>query len=183
MAAVLIALFLLWITPVKAGVILRGDGKSVEIRLGIMVWGLRLTGRAIIGPGMRRLSLLGRQVPFPKRREKRPPMLSWILSLRRVMRRHPWLRQGARMRKAEIQLELGLRDAAAAALLTGLIRALSGVVQGLVIRARPRLDGQWRVYAACIIEGRAGMIGLACALARLSNRKKEEKPWSIPSAA
>lgn len=183
MAAVLIALFFLWITPVKAGVILRGDGRGADIRLGITIWGVRLTGLASVGPGMRRLSLLGWQVPFPKRREKRLAVVPWILSLRRVMRRHPWLRQGARMRKAEIQLELGLRDAAAAALLTGLMRALSGVVQGLVIRARPRLDGQWRVYAACIIEGRAGMIGLACALARLSNRKKEEKPWSIPSAA
>lgn len=183
MAAVLTMLFLLWITPVKAGAVVNWNGKCLRVKLGLMIWGVRLRGDARLENGQSELRLLGRRVTLPRRKKPRPGAIGFARALLRVYAAHPWLRQGGRILRAEAEIGLGIRDAARAALLCGLIRAVGSLIPRARFRACPRPDGQWSGRAMCIIEGRAGMLCLACALAYLACVQKEEKPWSIPSAA
>ena len=183
MAAVLTVLFLLWITPVKAGAAVRWDGKELRAELGLMIWGARLRGEARLGGGKSEWRLLGRKAALPRRRKPHPSALRFFRSLGRVYASHPWLKQGGRIERAEAEIGLGVKDAAAAALLCGLIRAAGGGSPRARIGACPRPDGKWSGRGLCIIEGRAGMLWLACALAYAACVQKEEKPWSIPSAA
>lgn len=174
----LIVLFLLWITPVKAGLLLRAGEDGTQGEIGVMAWGIPL--RFSLRRGRRGLEAVfhGRPVALPRPRGKSaagPAALSLLLPGKASP-----LRRAVTVREAEIALQIGLRDAAAAALLTGLIRAAAGLLPGIRLRAVPCLGGGWALRARCIAEGRAGMLWTAYALS--ARRAKEEKAWSIPSA-
>ena len=181
LSALFVALFLLLIAPVKLGAAAGVGREGIRIRLGLMVWGLRWQGAIRLQQGRAVLLIRGRQVPLPPRKQGSPPAAS---TLRHLFFPDPAQsrRRGVRITRAELHLDVGSRDAAAAALLTGLLRAAACLIPGVRITARPRMGGLWAARALCIAESRLGILCVAYALA-LKAGKKEEKSWSIPSAA
>lgn len=180
-ALLFVALFALLISPVKIGAWACAGREGIRVRIGILIWGLRLQGDILFRQGKTELWFRGRQVPIPRRKKGRPSAAAILRHL--FFPDRPLSRSlGVRVSRAEIRADIGSRDAAAAALLTGLLRAASRIIPGVHIDARPRMEGRWAVQALCIAESRLGILCVAYALA-LKAGKKEEKSWSIPSAA
>ncbi len=135
MAWLLIVCYTLWITPLRLLSAL-GDGKP---RFLLRIWGIgvhppkRRRGLGIPGGAKALLPLL--------------PAARWLI-------RH------IRIRQVAVSVQAG-GDAAAAALLTGFLRALGGLVPKAHIRCTPRFgdSGAWR--AQCIADVRLGTIGTA----------------------
>ena len=168
----LLILFLLWITPVKAGALLRWDREGARCRLGILIWGIRRQWE--IAP---RKGALARLMRLRKKRRPAAPFFKGFSSAGGKL-----LRRAVRLQRAEIDGEIGLHDAAASTLLCGSLQAAGGMIPGLRLSIRPRLDGRWALRGLCIAESRLGILCVALILA-LRAGKKEEKPWIIPSAA
>ena len=120
----LILLFAVLITPVKAGVVLSADPGTVRGRFGLLVWGWRL---------QKDFSWQQDKPPRLPVRRKGGSVLPALRLLQKAVRAG-WIRlHGA------VRVNVGMNDAAAAALLTGLLRILGGAVPGLRLSASPRL--------------------------------------------
>ena len=169
----LLILFLLLLAPVKAGAVLFADREGVRGKIGVMVWGVRLQAEVRLCPGGSEIRFRGKPLPPLRRRKGTGP----------VFRGQGWglLKRGVRVLRAEAACEIGFQDAAAAALLTGLVRAVSGFVPVLKLTARP--GPRFALAAKCIAESRLGILWAAYALRLWGRGRKEDKAWIIPSAA
>lgn len=178
MSWTLLMIFLVLIAPVKAGALATVSKRGVRGAFGFMVWGVSVQGRFLLEAGKREIRIGSRPMKLPRKKSGR-------FSFSRLIRSGAWklLRRGVTIQRADAQMQLGLRDAAAAALLAGLAQALSGLLPGVRFRALPRLGGPWELRAKCIAETRLGILLAAFALTALFRGQKEEKTWIIPSAA
>lgn len=165
-------LFLIFITPVRAGALIRADQTGTRAKIGVMAWGVRRQWEIAGTPGA-----VGRILDARKKHPGGKGLLKGLFPAR-----GGGLRRAVRLQRAEICAEIGLRDAAAAALLCSGLTAVGGMIPGLRLSVRPRLDGRWALRGLCIAESRLGILCVALILA-LRAGKKEEKPWIIPSAA
>ena len=184
MAWIGIGVFLLFIAPVRAGVLLRWEEGRLTGAVGLTLWGVRAQVRlftqrdaqgrmglqAALGRHLLPLSLpRGKKGAFPAR---------MLLSARNG----PW--QWAVKRECfRVDVRFGCRDAAMTALLAGFLQALNGALPQAVIRCRPAFQGSAAVQVRYTARTRLGMLWGAYLLWRLRrrNEKEESKQWSIPS--
>ena len=164
------ALFLLFITPVRAGIWVEWDGNRLRGAVGVTVWGIRgqaaLTGRRGDGGRLRIMAALGgRSVSLPSPHGKSGGAKKLLGLLRH---RDAWtpLRRAVQVTRLEAAVRLGGGDAAALALLTGLLRAVGGLLPGLRLRCVPVLGGKSGLRAVCIAEARLGILCTAWLMAK-----------------
>ncbi|MBR1583983.1 MAG: hypothetical protein IJ662_00400 [Clostridia bacterium] len=172
----LLILYALWITPVKAGATLRLGGGPIRGEIGIMIWGLTVQGRYGMTDGQFHL-WIGHKL-LPTRKDRRVPKLPL---LRHFFRSGPLGIRPVTLQALEIQVDVGAQSAATAALLCGLLQAAGGVTPILRLQARPRPGQPSALRARCIAQGRLGILLSAYILAAKA-QKEEHHPWIIPSA-
>lgn len=191
MAAVLILLYLIAITPFRAGVVLHaGGGRESLGAAGVLVWGIRIQGRIgwTKGENGRRQLYLGKAAPTsnPAPGPGVGDILHWLRAVHTANQGRMLVKKAVSLDALEVDALVPGPDAAAAALLTGLAQVIGGLIPRLHVRARPAFSGSGALRVRCMISGRLGMLLAACALGTISylkTRKKEEKSWIIPSEA
>ena len=182
MAGVL--LFLLLIAPVHLGAAISWTGEGVQLRLGAQVWGLGMQGQVMRLGGRMALRLPGgRTVPLPQRRRARPSAAQLIQGWHKTKTARRVLAWGTKLRGGG-RVWLGGENAALIAWWTGLLRCISGCLPQFAWHLEPRFDGGPSSFrGTCIIQSRLGILLAAWILGAAALRKKEETPWTIPSAA
>ena len=161
-----LALFLLLIAPMRAGVRMQWDESGFRGAVGLMIWGLRdqvdVSG-ARNRAGQLRLTAAfrGKNLPLPKPKGGAGKMLKLVGLLLKSNGDGAALRKLVRVNTLRIALRLGARDAAALALCTGALRAVGGALPFLRFRCLPVLDGKTALHAVCIAEARLGTLLLA----------------------
>lgn len=189
MAWLLAALYCLVITPLRLGVDVSLRSSLPRAAYGALIWGVRIAGRAqwqqdARGHGHLQATIAGRPLPLQKKKRGRRGS-HWIKKLRPAVRARPirrLIRKNVQVHWA-VSLQIG-GDAAWAALLTGLIRAIAPLIPRADIRCHPIFGGSSALHAQCIVETRLGTLiaaGLLGWLSCLWSGRKEEKSWSIPS--
>ena len=195
MAWALIFLYLIAVTPVRAGVILRvGGGQELSGAAGVLVWGVRIglkIGLVRNDEGGRQL-YVGRRMPLPGEVPAASPapgaadILRWARAVKRANRGRTLVKKAVSLDALELDALVPGFSAASAAIFTGLAGMAGGLIPRLRVRARPAYQGMGALRIRCMISCRLGMLLAACALGTISflmARKKEEKPWIIPSEA
>lgn len=150
MVWLMIVLYLIGITPLRLTALIRYPGDR-PARVFLRAWGFRLP----TGGGMR---LSGGSAGL---REALPVL--------RGLLRHSTLR------RLEIRVRVG-GDAALAAVITGLVRGIAGLLPRAGIRCDPGFGETGALRAKCILEARLGILlaaALAGRFARKARRKKE----------
>lgn len=158
MAVLLIALYLVWITPLRLSSGLRLIAPGRRVRLRLQVWGVGVPLRL---PAHRKKK---RRLPGPSALRQALPALKLLL-------------RGLHVRRLEVAVRAG-GDAAAAAVLTGLLRTLNGLWPRARLRCDPAFGGESALRARCILDARLGTIGTAALLGAFllwRARKKEER--------
>ena len=149
MALVLIVLYVIGITPLRLSARFQYPGKGPP-RVCLRAWGVRLP------PGKKPLAggLGGLRGGLP--------------ALRAVLKH-------VTVRHLEVRLRVG-GDAALAAVITGLVRGIAGLLPRAGIRCDPGFGETGALRAKCILEARLGILlaaALAGRFARKARRKKE----------
>ena len=195
MAWALIVLYLVAVTPLRAGVILHiGGGQGISGAAGVIIWGVRIglkIGLIRNAAGKRQL-FIGRRMPLPGEAPAPAPapgageILGWLRAVKRANRGRTLVKNAVSLDDLQLDALVPGFGAASAAVFTGLLQAAGGLIPGLRVRARPAYQGVGAARVRCMISCRLGMLLAACALGTVSylmERKKEEKPWIIPSEA
>lgn len=189
-----IVLYLIAVTPLRAGLTLHWDDSSLRGSLGVLVWGVRIQGTIGLvtnAEGKKQL-YIGRTLPPPGFVPAASPapeaagLLQWYRTVKRANRGRTLVKNAVKLDLLEADAAVPGFGAASTALFTGLARVAGGLIPGLRLRARPAWDGCGGIRLRCMISCRLGMLLAACALGTISflmERKKEEKPWIIPSGA
>ena len=167
MAWWLTALFLLLISPVRAGVRVQWDENGLRGAAGLMIWGLReqVDFSAVRnGAGVLRLTAAyrGKNLPLPPRRKGDGARLLKLLGLLlKSNGKNASLHRLVRVDTLRLGLRLGGEDAAALALGAGALRALGGALPYLRFQCVPALGGKTALRAVCIAEARLGILVVA----------------------
>ena len=166
MVWIALALFILLISPVRAGVRIAWNENGLRGAVGLMIWGLRdqvdfSTGRSASGTLRLRLSFRGKSLPLPKSKGNGKKMLQLLGLMLKSNGNGADLKKLVRVNTLNVVLRLGGGDAAALALGAGALRALGGALPGLRFRCVPVLDGQTALRAVCIAESRLGILVMA----------------------
>ncbi len=159
-------LFLLFIAPVRAGVRLIWDEKSLRGAVGLMVWGLREQADFSFGSGASgslrlRLAFHGKNLRLPRRKSREGLGIKLLGLLLKSNGEDASLRKLVRVNTLSVALRLGGGDAAALALGAGALRAVGGALPFLRFRCVPVLDGKTALRALCIAESRLGILLVA----------------------
>ena len=187
-------LYLIAVTPLRAGLTLRWDGSGLEGALGVLVWGARIQGKIglVTNTEGKKQLYIGRTLPPPGAVPAASPapeaagLLQWYRTVKRANQGRTLIKNAVALDLLEADVAVPGFGAASTALFTGLARIAGGLIPGLRLRARPAWDGGGGMRVRCMISCRLGMLLAACALGTVSflmERKKEEKPWIIPSGA
>lgn len=179
MAVALLCLYLLWITPVRAGAMISGQsGEGVFLCWGVMVWGIRRQGakRLIPPPGVQPLPApLGKK---KRRRGKSPAFFPTVRTLWRSAAFKGTLQRALTMEHAWVALEAGFADAAVNALTDAFFKVLGGCIRKrMVLCSRARFDGKSSLRSGCIVRARLGNLFLVGAVALLvygATQRKEK---------
>ncbi len=174
-----LALFLLFISPVRAGVRVRWDETGLRGAAGLMIWGLRdqvdfAAERNAAGVPRLTAAFRGKDLPLPEGKNKGNRLIRLLGLLLRSNGQNAVFRRVVRVNTLSFTLRLGLQDAAALALAAGLLRAAGGAASGLRFRCVPALGGKSGLQAVCIAETRLGILMGAWMLwgrAKSKNRK------------
>ena len=186
MAAALIMVYLLLVTPLRAGALLAFKEGGLHGAVGVTVWGVRLQARLRFvrdesGHPQWQREKDGFWLPLGKR-AGRPRQGLLLLSLLRKGNRDgtPWKRL-IQVTALRLQIRIGGENAARAALITGLLRSVFSLFPKAHADISPAFNGQTEGSFLCIAQARLGML-LAWGLgALLRPGRKEEHTWIIPS--
>lgn len=187
MAWALIAVYLLLASPIQAEAAVRlqfGKKGKAEARLGLLVWGIRLSAR---------LELYRDETNRPFARLVSGKKETAILLKSKGA--GAWKKPGAQYALKRLlslfsfsaDIQIGGADAARTALLSGLLAAAGAAVPRVRLRCRPRYNGESGVFLLCIAQARLGTIIAVCLRGLMKNRragrKKEGKKtaWIVPS--
>ncbi|MCR4885684.1 MAG: hypothetical protein K5919_02065 [Clostridiales bacterium] len=149
MALVLIVLYVIGITPLRLSARVQYPGAGPP-RVCLRAWGVRLP------PGKK-------------------PLAGGIGGLRGKLPALRAILKHVTVRRLEIRLRVG-GDAARAALITGFVRGVAGLVPRAGIRCDPGFGETGALRAECILDARLGILlaaALAGRFARKARRKKE----------
>ena len=158
-----LALFLLFIAPVRAGIRVQWDENGLRGAVGLMVWGLREQADFSFGrsaAGQLRLAAVfhGKSLPLPQGKNRAGLGLKLLGLLLKSNGKNAALRGAVRVNTLNVALRLGGGDAAALALGTGAFRALGNALPFLRFRCVPALGGKTALRAVCIAEARLGIL-------------------------
>ncbi len=161
-----LALFLLFIAPVRVGVRIAWDENGLRGAVGLMVWGLReqadfSTGRSASGALRLTASFRGKNLRLPESKGNGKKMLQLLGLLLKSNGKDAALRRLVKVRTLRVALRLGGGDAAALALGTGALRAAGGALPFLRFQCVPVLGGKTALRAVCIAESRLGILLVA----------------------
>jgi len=157
MAFVLVGLYLMWITPLRLSWALRLAQPPPAVRWALRVWGVQIA------------------LPHFRARRRLPRSGLSLGALAPALR---LLKRAVRIQRLEIHVLAG-GDAAAAAVVTGLLRAADGLVPRVRIRCAPAWGRAGALRAKCILDARLGTLWTAALLGAFllrRARKKEEGP-------
>lgn len=184
----LIALYIILIAPVRAGVEARWAKGLPSLQAGVAVWGVRVRGslhaRRDKAGRLLLTGVLGKR-PLPLRlgRGRSGTALKTLGLLLKSNQGRAALKGLVSVDRLDVFFQIGGSDAASAALLTGLLSALRPLLPSGNFRCRPSFGGETRAYVLCIAHARLGT--LLAAWLRWRMRKgadrKEEKAWTIQS--
>ena len=149
MVWLMIVLYLIGITPLRLTALIRYPGDR-PARVFLRAWGVRLP------PGKK-------------------PLAGGIGGLRGGLPALRAILKHVTVRRLEIRLRVG-GDAARAALITGFVRGVAGLVPRAGIRCDPGFGETGALRAECILDARLGILlaaALAGRFARKARRKKE----------
>ena len=166
MAWVGLALFILLISPVRAGVRVQWDEGGLRGAVGLMIWGLReqvdfSTGRSDSGALRLAASFRGKSLPLPESRGNGKKILQLLGLLLKSNGKNADLRKLVRVNTLNVALRLGGGDAAALALGAGALRAAGNALPFLRFQCMPTLGGKTALRAVCIAEARLGILVVA----------------------
>lgn len=180
-----IALYLLFITPVQAGLLAEWGAEESGLHVGIMVWGVRKIYHLPLKRNAEGKLYLEMPRPLKRRKKKHKSKKDLITLIIRLLYLRKKMHVSIRLRLLSAQAFIRLPDAGQTALLCGLLSALfSALFPHGSSRFLPAYHGRNLGRAACIAEGRLGTICMAGILWKLHEKrhaKKEETKWSIPS--
>ena len=188
MAWILAALYCLSITPLRLGADLSLHPSLPRAAWGLLIWGLRIGGRAewrpdAAGRGDPAAALTEWLLRRQRKRGRRTPRMKRLRAVLLARPTRRLLQKSIRVRQLTVTLQIG-GDAARAALLTGVVRAAAPLLPRARIRCRPAFGGKSALHARCIVETRLGTLmaaGLLGWLSCLWSGRKEEQAWNIPS--
>jgi len=176
----LIFLYLLLITPLCAGISAAIAPEKGSGRAALMIWGIRIQHPFSLARDEQGRLQLSPILPRPKSR-KGPGI---IQGLRRMPLARRLIRHGIHIPMLEGEVHVGVDDAAATALLCGLLSACAGCIPHARLNIRPVFGGGWSLQGKCIARMRLGTLLAVCLLVvwgRRQARSKEARPWNIPS--
>ena len=158
-----LALFLLFIAPVRAGVRVQWDEKGLRGAAGLMVWGLReqadfSLNRSAAGIPRLTAAFHGKNLTLPEPKNRAELGVKLLTLLLKSNGREAALRKMVRVNTLNIALRLGGGDAAALALGAGALRAVGGALPFLRFQCVPCLNGKTALRAVCIAEARLGIL-------------------------
>ena len=185
---ILMGLFLVLITPVRVGAVLRWAGHLPSLTIGLMIWGIQaqteIRARRDEAGALLLTAALGRRNmtlhPGGKNAGKGLKILGLLLKSngdRAVFKK------AVQVRALDAYLQIGGENAAFIAILTGFLQALNPLLPQANIVCRPSFHGSTKAYIRCIAEARLGILLAAWLRWRRTRRagRKEEQAWSIPS--
>lgn len=161
-----LALFLLFIAPVRAGVRVQWDENGLRGAVGLMVWGLReqadfSLGRGAAGQLRLTAAFRGKNLPLPQGKNRAGLGFKLLGLLLKSNGKNAALRGAVRVNTLNADLRLGGGDAAALALAAGTLRAVGSALPVLRFRCVPALGGKTALRAVCIAEARLGILLVA----------------------
>lgn len=176
MAWIMMAFFVLLITPVSVGIVFRWESDAPRGTVGVMVWGLRVQASILLGRNAEGKLLLtaafrDKKLPLPHRKERKGKGIKMLSLMLKSDRKTNILRKAVRVNALDVSVRLGGQDAAALALGTGFFRSLNPLLPFLRLRCVPALGEKTALYARCIAEARLGILLTAWIL--VFGRKKE----------
>lgn len=162
----ILVLFILLISPVRAGMRVQWDEMGPRGAVGLMIWGLR--GKADFSltrgaAGSLRLTAAfhGKNLPLPQRKNRAELGVKLLGLLLKSNGKNADLKKLVRVNTLNVTLRLGGGDAAALALGAGTLRALGSALPFLRFRCMPVLGGKTALRAVCIAESRLGILLMA----------------------
>lgn len=183
MPYVLVAAYVLLIAPMKVGLIVQWKKEKLSMTVGVMAWGIRrqfpfLLSRNDAG----KMQLHVPHFPFRRSRRKQKDLLTLLPRLLYVRKK---ISSAIHVRHLQLESRLSLPTAASEAIYANLLTSLLYTLfpRGR-FRIRPAFEENGGGTALCIVDFRLGTLLLAGILwktHRLSDSKKEEQVWSIPS--
>ncbi len=175
----LIALYLLLITPLRLGVWLHCEGVSPGAAVGVRVWGAPGRWRLTIGRGENgapALLINGRAVrKTPQSRRKRKNARRVLYALLRADKARGLLLRGVQVELLTLRVQLGGGNAAAVALAAGALRAALCRVRRGDVRVTPAFGGGSALRGVCIVSARLGMLLVCCAAGLLAYARAGKK--------
>lgn len=183
MPYVLVAAYVLLIAPMRVGLLVQWKKGKLSMTVGVMAWGIRRQFPFLLSRNAQgKLQLHVPPFPFHRSRKKRRDLLSLLPRLIYVRKK---IKSAIHMRHFQLEARLSLPTAAGeavtAAILANLLHTLFPHGR---FHIRPAYKENGGGTALCIVEFRLGTLLLAGVLwktHRLSDNKKEEQVWSIPS--
>ena len=161
-----LALFLLIIAPVRAGVRVQWDENGLRGSVGLMFWGLReqadfTLNRSAAGTLRLNAAFHGKNMTLPQGKNRAELGVKLLGLLLRSNGQEGALRKLVKVNTLNIALRLGGGDAAALALGAGALRAVGGALPFLRFHCMPVLGGKTALRAVCIAEARLGILLVA----------------------
>ena len=183
MRLLLAVLLVLFLAPVQLGAaFIWREGKGVRAAVGVMVWGARYRTVRHIGKGE---MLLPDEKPLPMSADTVRTVKEAVRHSERARR---FFFRTAKIYVLAVDALITFRDAAACALLQGLLTSIAGAVRIRYPAFHPcirgRLTGESQIRGRCIVSIRLGNLLIVMLLGALSwaqgsLKRKEEKIWSI----
>lgn len=183
MPYVLIAAYVLLIAPMQVGLLLQWKKGKLSMTVGLMAWGVRKRFPFLLHRNEQgKLQLHIPHFPIRRSRKKRKDLLSLLPRLIYVRKK---IKSAIHVRHFQVEASLALPTAAGEAICATLLTSLLHMLfpHGRC-HIRPAYKDTGGGTALCIVDFRLGtllMAGILWKTHRLSDSKKEEQVWSIPS--
>lgn len=192
MAWVLTALYLLFVSPVRAGLLLEIAAQKAEGRIGVTVWGVRRMASFRLcrnEANQPEILVLSEKSGKNGNREITVPLRSgnpefW---------KGGWSRPGVRAALGRLvslfsvtaEIRIGGGNAARTAVLSGLLSMLGAYLPHVRIRCAPQYNGHTKARLSCIGQARLGILIAVCLrgwlAGRINHEKRSKKRWIVPS--
>ncbi|MBR6185130.1 MAG: hypothetical protein IKQ41_02610 [Clostridia bacterium] len=185
MAWVLTILYVLLVSPLRAGILFRWKAGRADCRLGVLIWGARRTAEVKLRRDEK--DYLGISLRSGRRERVFPLRFKRSGAWKNRWRKpgfHFLLRRLLPLFSVKADLCLGFDNAAETALLCGALNGVGALLPRVRLRCKPRYNGASSLSLLCIATARLGTIIALCLWAWMIGRRagrKEENAWTVLS--